>query len=148
MCRSPLRFIDESISNTVVLDRNTPLRCCGFLPPPSVAHMSKLQLRRKCCMRFSYPFPVEPVEPRVSTRIETADSRSEPSMQPLAVLLEVDLICHLWQRYVTMALLPLASSSVTVRREMVVFNNQAVSRIEGGANQVTQKLTDGMLPCR
>ena len=43
-----------------------------------------------------------------------------------------------------MALLPLASSSVTVRREMVVFNNQAVSRIEGGANQVTQKLTDSM----
>ena len=66
-------------------------------------------------------------------------------MQPLTVLREVDLICHLWQRYVTMALLPLASSSVTVRREMVIFNNQAVSRIEGGANQVTQKLTDGML---
>lgn len=63
-------------------------------------------------------------------------------MQPLTVLREVDLICHLWQRYVTMALLPLASSSVTVRREMVVFNNQAVSRIEGGANQVTQKLAD------
>ena len=67
-------------------------------------------------------------------------------MQPLTVLREVDLICHLWQRYVTMALLPLASSSVTVRREMVVFNNQAVSRIEGGANQVTQKLTDGTYP--
>lgn len=97
-------------------------------------------------MRFSYyALFIEPVEPRVSTRIETADSKSEPSMQPLAVLREVDLICHLWQRYVTMALLPLASSSVTVRREMVVFNNQAVSRIEGGANQVTQKLTDGML---
>lgn len=63
-------------------------------------------------------------------------------MQPLTVLREVNLICHLWQRYVTMALLPLASSSVTVRREMVVFNNQAVSRIEGAANQVTQKLTD------
>lgn len=76
-------------------------------------------------------------------RIDAADSKTEPSMQPLTVLREVDLICHLWQRYVTMALLPLASSSVTVRREMVVFNNQAVSRIEGGANQVTQKLTDG-----
>lgn len=75
-------------------------------------------------------------------RLEAADAKSEPSMQPLTVLREVDLICHLWQRYVTMALLPLASSSVTVRREMVVFNNQAVSRIEGGANQVTQKLAD------
>ncbi|PIL36921.1 hypothetical protein GSI_00611 [Ganoderma sinense ZZ0214-1] len=81
----------------------------------------------------------------ISTRIEAADSKSEPSMQPLTVLREVDLICHLWQRYVTMALLPLASSSVTVRREMVIFNNQAVSRIEGGANQVTQKLTDAII---
>lgn len=77
-------------------------------------------------------------------RLDAADMKTEPSMQPLTVLREVDLICHLWQRYVTMALLPLASSSVTVRREMVVFNNQAVSRIEGGANQVSQKLTDGM----
>ncbi|KAI1786648.1 exocyst complex component Sec10 [Ganoderma leucocontextum] len=81
----------------------------------------------------------------VLTRLETADSKTDPSMQPLTVLCEVDLICHLWQRYVTMALLPLASSSVTVRREMVIFNNQAVSRIEGGANQVTQKLTDAII---
>ncbi|KAI0722256.1 exocyst complex protein [Cerioporus squamosus] len=78
-------------------------------------------------------------------RLEVADTKTEPSMQPLTVLREVDLICHLWQRYVTMALLPLASSSVTVRREMVVFNNQAVSRIEGGANHVTQKLTDAVV---
>ncbi|RDX53680.1 exocyst complex protein [Lentinus brumalis] len=78
-------------------------------------------------------------------RLDAADMKTEPSMQPLTVLREVDLICHLWQRYVTMALLPLASSSVTVRREMVVFNNQAVSRIEGGANQVSQKLTDAVV---
>ncbi|KAI9066419.1 exocyst complex protein [Trametes sanguinea] len=81
----------------------------------------------------------------VQARLDAADSKSEPSMQPLSVLREVDLICHLWQRYVTMALLPLASSSVTVRREMVVFNNQTVSRIEGAANQVTQKLTDAII---
>ncbi|EJF62829.1 exocyst complex component Sec10 [Dichomitus squalens] len=81
----------------------------------------------------------------VLARLETADSKVEPSLQPLTVLREVDLICHLWQRYVTMALLPLASSSVTTRREMVIFNNQAVSRIEGGANAVTQKLTDAIV---
>ncbi len=44
-----------------------------------------------------------------------------------------------------MALLPLASTSVTIRREMVVFNNQTVSRLEGAANHVMQKLTDCML---
>jgi exocyst complex component 5 len=46
------------------------------------------------------------------------------------------LICHLWQHYVNTALLPLASSSVTTRREMVVFNNQAVSRLEAGVNEL------------
>jgi exocyst complex component 5 len=75
-------------------------------------------------------------------RIEAADPKIEPNLQPLTVLHSVDLICHLWQQYVNMALLPLASASVTVRREMVVFNNQTVSRIEGAANQVMQKLTD------
>ena len=63
-------------------------------------------------------------------------------MQLLGVIRSVDLICHLWQQYVNMALLPLASTSVTVRREMVVFNNQTISRIEGAVNHVTQRLTD------
>jgi len=54
----------------------------------------------------------------------------------------VDLICHLWQQYVNVALLPLASSSVTIRREMVVFNNQALSRLEGRANSLIQKVSD------
>lgn len=77
---------------------------------------------------------------------EAADIKSEPSMQSLTVLRAVDLICHLWQQYVNTALLPLASSSVTIRREMVVFNNQSVSRLEGGANHLLQRVTDCM--CR
>ncbi|CAL1701173.1 unnamed protein product [Somion occarium] len=81
----------------------------------------------------------------VNTRIECADTKVEPSLQPLTVLHEVDLICHLWQQYVNMALLPLASASVTIRREMVVFNNQTVSRIEGAANQIMQRLTDTLI---
>lgn len=80
---------------------------------------------------------------RVLARLETADTKVEPNLQLLTVLHEVDLICHLWQQYVNMALLPLASSSVTVRREMVVFNNQTVSRIEGTANTLMQRMTDG-----
>jgi hypothetical protein len=55
----------------------------------------------------------------------------------------VDLICHLWQQYVNIALLPLAAGSVVVRREMVVFNNQTVSKIEGAANALMQRLVDG-----
>jgi hypothetical protein len=59
------------------------------------------------------------------------------------VLHSADLICHLWQQYVNIALFPLASSSVAVRREMAVFNNQNISRIEGAANQVVQRVIDG-----
>jgi hypothetical protein len=79
----------------------------------------------------------------VQARLEAADAKNEPNLQPLIVLRSVDLICHLWQQYVNTALLPLASSSVTIRREMAVFNNQAVSRLEGGANHVMQRITDG-----
>ncbi|KAH8118616.1 exocyst complex protein [Phellopilus nigrolimitatus] len=79
------------------------------------------------------------------TRLETADPKVEPSLQALGVLRLVDFICHLWQQYVSTALLPLASSSVTVRREMVIFNNQAVSRIEGAANALMNRLVDSII---
>jgi exocyst complex component 5 len=75
-----------------------------------------------------------------------ADQKTQPSLQPLQVLHSVDLICHLWQQYVTDAIFPLASTSVTVRRDMVVFNNQTVSRIEGAANEFLQRIIDCMLP--
>jgi exocyst complex component 5 len=76
-------------------------------------------------------------------KLEAADPKTEPSLQALSVLHLVDLICHFWQQYVNTALLSLAGSSVTVRREMVIFNNQSVSRIEGAANALLNRLTDG-----
>ncbi|KAG6854906.1 hypothetical protein C0991_012096 [Blastosporella zonata] len=78
-------------------------------------------------------------------RVESADPKVEPTLQPLSVIRSVDLICHLWQQYVNTALLPLASSSVTIRREMGVFNNQSVSRLEGGANHLLQRITDSVV---
>ena len=81
---------------------------------------------------------------RATTRLEATDhTKTEPSLQALAILHSIDLICHLWQRYVNIALLPLAASSVVVRREMVVLNNQTVSKIEGAANALMQRLLDG-----
>jgi hypothetical protein len=70
-------------------------------------------------------------------------TKAEPSLQALSTLHLVDLICHLWQQYVNIALLPLAAGSVVVRREMVVFNNQTVSKIEGAVNVLIQRLVDG-----
>lgn len=77
-----------------------------------------------------------------TSALANADQKTQPSLQPLQVLRSVDLICHLWQQYVTDAIFPLASTSVTVRRDMVVFNNQTVSRIEGAANGFLQRMID------
>ncbi|KAK1231808.1 Exocyst complex component 5 [Marasmius sp. AFHP31] len=75
-------------------------------------------------------------------RLDAADTKAEPSFNGLSTLKLVDLVCHLWQQYVNTTLLPLASSSVTVRREMATFNNQTVSRIEGSANHLMHRLID------
>lgn len=84
--------------------------------------------------------------PRSATALTNADLKIQPPLQPLQVLHSVDLICHLWQQYVTDAIFPLASASVTVRRDMVVFNNQTVSRAEGAANAFLQKMIDCKFP--
>ena len=81
---------------------------------------------------------------RAQARLEAADAKTEPSLQPLTIVKSIDLICHLWQQYINIALLPLASSSVTIRREMVVFNNQTINRIETGTNNLLQRIADGM----
>ncbi|KAF5333682.1 hypothetical protein D9611_002557 [Ephemerocybe angulata] len=77
--------------------------------------------------------------------LDAAESKAEPSLHILVVIRSVDLICHLWQQYINVALLPLASSSVTSRREMVQFNTQTTNRIEGATNNVLQKLTDSIV---
>lgn len=78
------------------------------------------------------------------SRLEVIDQRAEPTLQPLEVIKTSDLICHLWQQYVNVAIIPLTSSSVTIRREMLVFNNQTVSRLEGVANALLQRIADGV----
>ena len=81
---------------------------------------------------------------RAQARLEAADTKTEPSLQPLTIVKSIDLICHLWQQYVNIALLPLASSSVTIRREMVVFNNHTINRLETGTNNLLQRIMDSM----
>ncbi|KAF7355497.1 Exocyst complex component protein [Mycena sanguinolenta] len=118
-------------------------RCVELSPSTDVAKHTFALLRV-----LSEAIGTAYVEAAIETaqaRVEGADPKSEPNLQPLMVLRLVALICHLWQQYVNTALLPLASSSVTIRREMVVFNNQTVSRLEGGANMLTQRLTDSII---
>jgi len=79
------------------------------------------------------------------TRLENRDPKLEPDISSLYTIAMVDMICHLWQQYVNIALMPLSSTSVTTRREMVMFNNQTISRIEGGANSLLQRVTDSIV---
>jgi len=90
----------------------------------------------------SFPWLTVNFALRSTTALANADQKTQPSLQPLQVLRLVDLICHLWQQYVTDAIFPLASASVTVRRDMVVFNNQTISKIEGAANAFLQRMID------
>jgi hypothetical protein len=71
------------------------------------------------------------------------DPRLEPTLSILSVLKPADMIMQLWQRYISTALVPLAGTSVTVRREMSIFCNHVSVRIEGKINQIVQRMTDG-----
>ncbi|KAJ7498715.1 exocyst complex protein [Mycena latifolia] len=116
-------------------------RCVELSPSTDVTRFALLRVLSEAIGNAYVEAAIETAQ----ARIEAGDPKSEPNLQPLMTLRLVDLICHLWQQYVNTALLPLASSSVTIRREMAVFNNQAISRLEGGANMLTQRITDSII---
>ncbi|KAB5594612.1 Exocyst complex component sec10 [Ceratobasidium theobromae] len=78
-------------------------------------------------------------------RLESRDNKVEPDLSGLSIIRGVDLICHLWQQYINIALLPLASTSVTLRREMSIFSSQTINRVEGATNTLMQKIIDAVL---
>ncbi|GAA5902521.1 hypothetical protein JCM8208_006909 [Rhodotorula glutinis] len=73
------------------------------------------------------------------------DGKAEPDLRPIGVIRLADMIMHLWQRYISTALVPLAGTSVTVRREMGIFNNHVSVRIEGKVNAIVQRTTDAIV---
>ncbi|GAA5873378.1 hypothetical protein JCM16303_001108 [Sporobolomyces ruberrimus] len=78
-------------------------------------------------------------------RLSIYDPKLEPSLSILSVLKPADMIMQLWQRYISTALVPLAGTSVTVRREMAIFCNHVSVRIEGKINTIVQRMTDGIV---
>jgi hypothetical protein len=75
-------------------------------------------------------------------RLETWDPKTEPELSCITVLHPADLVCNLWQRYTSTALVPLTSSAAAVRREMTTFNQHGVLRMEGKINAVIHKSVD------
>jgi hypothetical protein len=80
---------------------------------------------------------------RAAAKFDMHEGKAEPDLSPLGVLKPADLICHLWQRYIGTAILPLAGTSVSIRREMATFNTHNIIRMEGKVNAVVQKSLDG-----
>ncbi|GAA5971736.1 hypothetical protein JCM3765_006973 [Sporobolomyces pararoseus] len=79
-----------------------------------------------------------------SNNQDSNNNRVEPNLSILLVLKPLDMIIQLWQRYISTALIPLAGTSVTVRREMSIFVNHVSVRIEGKVNQLLQKMLDSI----
>ena len=73
------------------------------------------------------------------------DNKNEPDLSPLSALRPSDLICHIWQRYASTALLPLAGSNTTTRREMITTNSHNVVRMEGKISTLIQKAIDNII---
>ncbi|TXT10705.1 hypothetical protein VHUM_02210 [Vanrija humicola] len=78
----------------------------------------------------------------VLARLEQQESKTEPDLTTLTVLHPVDLVCHLFQRYASTALIPLTGPTTSVRREITAFNQHNVMRIEGKTNEIIQKAID------
>lgn len=71
-------------------------------------------------------------------------SLPDPS-SAMALVRSVEQLVSLWQHYVNTALLPLASTSVTLRREMMIFNNHNLLRVEGKCDALMQKIADNVV---
>ncbi|MCO5590018.1 hypothetical protein L7F22_043987 [Adiantum nelumboides] len=81
------------------------------------------------------------------THASAQDPRSSvlPDLRDLMVVRQAELVMQLWQHYVNTALLPLASSSVTIRREMSIYNNHLLLRVERKCDSIVQKVTDNIV---
>ncbi|CAO1620019.1 unnamed protein product [Parajaminaea phylloscopi] len=77
--------------------------------------------------------------------LQDVRSAQMPDLSTLKVVRQVELITRLWQHYVDVALIPLTSSSVTLRREMAIFNNHNLLRVEGKCDALVQRVVDNLL---
>ncbi|KAK8846861.1 hypothetical protein IAR55_005951 [Kwoniella newhampshirensis] len=114
------------------------------LSPPGDVGKNALALLKVLSEAVGRSF-VETALDSALSKLENYDTKGEPDLAPLNVLKPADHICHLWQRYTSTALFPLASSVVAIRREMTTFNSHNVVRMEGKVNTVIRKALDSIL---
>jgi len=76
---------------------------------------------------------------------ETATSKNEPDLSYFGEIKPATVIMTLMFGFINTALIPLASASLTVRREMMILNNASVGVLEGKIDRVVQKTLDVVL---
>lgn len=129
MAERMLRWHAEAIGRVVELSPSADV-------PKNVMALSKVLSEA-----FGRSFTETALESGVA-KLEQGDPRAEPDLGVLNVLKNANLVCQLWQRYSSTALVPLTSSAPVVRREMTTFNQHNVVLLEGKINALVQRAVD------
>ncbi len=111
------------------------------LSPQADVPKNVIALSKVLSEAFGRSFTETALESGVA-KLEQGDPRAEPDLGVLNVLKNANLVCQLWQRYSSTALVPLTSSAPVVRREMTTFNQHNVVLLEGKINALVQKAVD------
>lgn len=79
-----------------------------------------------------------------STISKIESSKHEAPFECLQICSPANLITQLWQRYAATTIIPLTNNgAIGMKRELAVFANNTISRLEAKLNTILQKLMDG-----
>ncbi|CAG8632806.1 3210_t:CDS:2, partial [Paraglomus occultum] len=87
------------------------------------------------------------VETALETTIEqlaAMDGKTDPDFKPLTSLKVAKDIMHLAQNHFQIVILPLASASLTIHRDLIAEKNKFMLGLENKMNMAVQKMVDGI----
>jgi exocyst complex component 5 len=76
------------------------------------------------------------------------DNKGEPDFSYLQNIKVAVAIAHLLSAYISTALIPLASSSLTIRREMTNYSTTNISGLEKKVNNIFQVTHESLFPTK
>lgn len=127
-----LRWLAEAVGRSLELSAtaDTPKDVLSLLTL-LVDHMRKIYL-----------------DTALDVALESAESqgtKTEPDLSYFEEIEPATTIMHLMFSFINTALIPLASTSLTVRREMMILTNASIAGLESKINAVIQKTLDVVL---
>ncbi|QSL64679.1 hypothetical protein MERGE_001981 [Pneumocystis wakefieldiae] len=82
---------------------------------------------------------------RILDTIESYDGKSEPEIKYFEELKEITIIVNLLSTYFNIIILPIVSFSLTLKRDVIVFTNNNILKIENKMDLIIQKSVDVIL---